>query len=180
MAAQNKDISTASQTLITKIKLRGPAAQACLSLMSLLQCAHFKANQLVWGCSWRCFIIVDWKGGRVMQWWEHSPPTSVAQVQISASTTYVGWVRYWFSLLLQEVFLWALGFPSPQKPTFSNSNLTRKVDKEPLCGCATSKSLHCIYFFILYPFIYLFISLNALHEILHVIFPRSSLCVSLS
>ena len=39
-------------------------------------------------------------------------------------------------------------FPSPQKPTFPNSNYTRnQVDKEPLCGCATSKSL----------FIYLFI-----------------------
>ena len=37
-------------------------------------------------------------------------------------------------------------FPSPQKPTFPNSNSTRnQVDKEPLCGCATSKSLF-IYF----------------------------------
>ena len=42
-------------------------------------------------------------------------------------------------------------FPSPQKPPFPNSNSTRnKVDKEPLCGCATCKSLF-IYF------IYLFI-----------------------
>ena len=33
-------------------------------------------------------------------------------------------------------------FPSPQKPTLPNSNSTRnQVDKEPLCGCATSKSL---------------------------------------
>ena len=33
-------------------------------------------------------------------------------------------------------------FPSPQKPTFPNSNSTRnKVDEEPLCGSATSKSL---------------------------------------
>ena len=32
--------------------------------------------------------------------------------------------------------------PSPQKPTFPNSNLTRnQVDEEPLTGCATSKSL---------------------------------------
>ena len=32
-------------------------------------------------------------------------------------------------------------FPPPQKPTFPNSNSTRnQVDKEPLCGCATSKS----------------------------------------
>ena len=39
-------------------------------------------------------------------------------------------------------------FPSPQKSTFPNSNLTRnQVDEEPLCGCVTSKSL----------FIYLFI-----------------------
>ena len=33
-------------------------------------------------------------------------------------------------------------FPSPQRPTLSNSNSTRnQVDEEPLCGCATSKSL---------------------------------------
>ena len=33
-------------------------------------------------------------------------------------------------------------FLSPQKPTFPNSNSTRnQVDEEPLCGCATSKSL---------------------------------------
>ena len=46
-------------------------------------------------------------------------------------------------------------FPCPQKP-FSNSNSTRnQVDKEPLCGCATSKSL---YIFIYY-YIYLFLNL---------------------
>ena len=40
-------------------------------------------------------------------------------------------------------------FPTPQKPTFPNSNLTRnQADKEPLCGCSTSKSLF-IYLFIL-------------------------------
>ena len=38
-------------------------------------------------------------------------------------------------------------FPSPQKPTFPNSNSTRnQVDEEPLCGCATSKSFLFIYF----------------------------------
>ena len=37
-------------------------------------------------------------------------------------------------------------FPSPQKPTFSNSNSTKdQVDEEPLCRCATSKSLF-VYF----------------------------------
>ena len=42
-------------------------------------------------------------------------------------------------------------FPSPQKPTFPNSNATRnQVYEEPLCGCATCKSLF-IYLFILIP-----------------------------
>ena len=43
-------------------------------------------------------------------------------------------------------------FSSPQKPTFPNSNSTRnQVDKEPLCGCATSKSLFIYYYsFIIY------------------------------
>ena len=44
-----------------------------------------------------------------------------------------------------------LVFPSPQKPTFPNSNLTRnQVDEEPLCGCATSKSLFIYLLFILF------------------------------
>ena len=38
-------------------------------------------------------------------------------------------------------------FPSPQKPTFPNTNSTRyQVEEEPLCGCATSKSLLFMYF----------------------------------
>ena len=85
------------------------------------------------------------------QWWEHSPPTNVARVQISASTPYVGWVCCWFSSLLREVFFPGTPvFPSPQKPTFPNSNSTRnKVDEEPLCGNATSKSLFIYYLFML-------------------------------
>ena len=54
----------------------------------------------------------------------------------------------WLSLLLVLSFAtrgFSSGtpvFPSPQKPTFPNSNSTRnRVDEEPLCGCATSKSL---------------------------------------
>ena len=44
-------------------------------------------------------------------------------------------------------------FPSPQKPTFPNSNSTRsQVDKEPLYGCATSKSLFMILFIYLFKF----------------------------
>ena len=62
------------------------------------------------------------------------------------------WVEFVVgSLLCSERFFSVYsGFPSPQKPTFPNSNLTRNgVDKEPLCGCATSKSLF-IYLFIIY------------------------------
>ena len=37
-------------------------------------------------------------------------------------------------------------FPSPQKPTFANSNSTsNQVDEEPFCGCTTSKSLFCLF-----------------------------------
>ena len=39
--------------------------------------------------------------------------------------------------------------PSPQKPTFPNSNSTRnQVDEEPLYGCATSKSLFILFIFL--------------------------------
>ena len=47
---------------------------------------------------------------RVAQWWEYSPPTDVARVQIPALTPYVGWVCCWFSPLLREVFLRVLRF----------------------------------------------------------------------
>ena len=48
--------------------------------------------------------------------------------------------------------LGTLVFPSPQKPTFPNSNLTRnQLDKEPPRGGATSKSL-LIYLFIYFVF----------------------------
>jgi len=37
-------------------------------------------------------------------------------------------------------------FPSPQKPTFPDSNSARnQVDEEPFCGCATSKSLFYLF-----------------------------------
>ena len=52
--------------------------------------------------------------------------------------------------------------PSPQKPTFPNSNSTRnQVDEEPLCGCATSKSS----LFIIYLSIYIFITIDCFSQI---------------
>ena len=81
------------------------------------------------------------------QWWERWPPTNVARVQIPASTSYVGWVCCWFSPLLRGVFFPGTPvFPSSQKPTFSNSSSTMdQVYEEPLCGCATSKSLFILF-----------------------------------
>ena len=56
------------------------------------------------------FFSHNFRGARVAQWWERSPPTNVARVQIPASTPCVGWVCCWFSPLLREVFLRVLRF----------------------------------------------------------------------
>ena len=67
-----------------------------------------------------------------------------------------------FKLVRRRSHLWVVGpllcsekfspgtpvFPSPQKPTSTNSNSTRnQVDGEPLGGCATSKSFLFIFCF---------------------------------
>ena len=64
------------------------------------------------------------------------------------------WVEFVVgSLLCSERFLRTPVIPSPQKPTFSNSNSTRnQADEEPVSGFATSKSLF-VYLFIIYLFI---------------------------
>ena len=67
-------------------------------------------------------------GARVAQWWEHSPPTNVARVQIPALTPYVGWVRWWFSPLLREVFLQVLRF-SPVSSTTNTSKLQFETER---------------------------------------------------
>ena len=54
------------------------------------------------------------------------------------------WVEFVAGSLLcsKKFFSGYSGFPLSQKPTFPNSNSTRNgEDEEPLCGCATSKSL---------------------------------------
>ena len=92
-----------------------------------------------------CVPIIIYQFGEqgMAQWWECSPPTNIAQVQILVSMPYAGWVCWWFSPLLREVFLRVLWFwYSLQKLTFPNSSSTKnQVDEEPLCGCASSKSL---------------------------------------
>ena len=50
-------------------------------------------------------------------------------------------------------------FPCPQKPTFPNSNSIRnRVDEEPLCGCATSKSSSLLLLLLLFIIIILLLS----------------------
>ena len=79
--------------------------------------------------------------------------------------------RYGLSLLL-VLSLALSGFslgtpvlPSPQKPTFANSNSTRnQVSEEPLYGCTTSKSLF-VYLFIFILFI-LCVSTGSVQSIL--------------
>ena len=57
------------------------------------------------------------RGAGIVQWWERSPPTSVARVRFEIQVSCVGWVCCWFSPLLWGFFS---GFPQlpPQKPGF--------------------------------------------------------------
>ena len=60
----------------------------------------------------------------------------------------------WVEIICSERFISGYsGFPLSSKPAFPNSNSTRnQVDEEPLCGCATSKSLFILCYFILFVF----------------------------
>ena len=50
------------------------------------------------------------------------------------------------SLSLRGFSPGTLVFPTPQKAIFPNSNSTKnQVEEEPLCGCATSKSLFYLF-----------------------------------
>ena len=63
-------------------------------------------------------------------------PENVAWVQILALTPYVG------CSLLREVFFWVLWFSLLLKNQhFQITIQPGMADKEPKCGCATSKSL---------------------------------------
>ena len=93
------------------------------------------------------FLLFVKQGARVARWWEHSPPTNVAQVQILASTPYVGWVCCWFSSNVPRGF--SLGtpvFPPPQKPTFPNSNSTKNQTKNHYVDVLPANRYLFIYF----------------------------------
>ena len=80
------------------------------------------------------------------QWSEHSPPTNVAWTQLKRSIPYVG--LSWLlvpSFTLRGFSLGSPVFPSPQKPTFQYSNLTRNGrQRTTLLMCSLSKSLFII------------------------------------
>ena len=85
-------------------------------------------------------------GAILAQWWEHLSPTSVARVQIPASTPYVGWVCCWFSPFFREVFLRYSGFPLFSKTNISKFQYDQEQgDEEPLSGCATSPNPYLLF-----------------------------------
>ena len=52
-------------------------------------------------CSLAFIWMIKWsnlRGARMVQWWEHSPPTNVAQVWFPDLVSYVGWIC-WFDHL---------------------------------------------------------------------------------
>ena len=74
-------------------------------------------------CTPDAHVYMVWEEAKVVLWWELSPLTNVAQVQIPASKLYVGWVCCWFSPLPQEVCHRVLRFSSLLKKwTLPNSN----------------------------------------------------------
>ena len=77
------------------------------------------------------------------------------QGQIPASTPYVGRVYCWFSPLHRKVFLRVLRFSRLLKNQhFQIPIRSGKVDEEPLCGCASSKSLFIYLYIRVYPALY--------------------------
>ena len=73
------------------------------------------------------------------QCWERSPPTSVARVQIPASTPYLGWVCCWFSPLLERFFSGDSDFPLTSETNISKFQFDQESGRRrtALCGCAT-------------------------------------------
>ena len=84
------------------------------------------------------------------QWWERSPPTSVARVRFPVPLSYVGWVCCWFSSLLRGFFSGFFSFPPSTKTNISKFHLESVVE-EPLCGGATANSnLFIIFIYFIY------------------------------
>ena len=63
------------------------------------------------------------RGARVVQWWEHSPPTNVARVKIPSSTGPI-WLEFVVSSppYCEKLFSGYYSFPRSTKTTLSNCN----------------------------------------------------------
>ena len=86
--------------------------------------------------------IFVWLAGMV-QWWEHSPSTTVAQVQFQDPASHVHWVCCWFSSLLRKsVFSGSSSFPPSARINIPNFNSTwNSGQEEPPRGLFIAKSL---------------------------------------
>ena len=79
-----------------------------------------------------CVVVVNeqlLRGARVVQWWEHSPPTNVAQVQIPSSTGPI-WLEFVGSSLpySEKLFSRYSSFPLTSKPTIPIRSGTHERD----------------------------------------------------
>ena len=118
------------------------------SIFFIMVLLHWQSKTLCWGNAFPNCCILGSKGGAVVR--------ALASHQCGpGSNPGVDAIR-WLSLLvvlslsLRDFSPGTSVFPSPQKPTFPNSNSTRnQVDEEPLCGCATSKLLFIYLLFII-------------------------------
>ena len=91
------------------------------------------AEFLAWTTETHVRHFIASMGTGMVQWWEYSPPTNVAQVRFPNSASYVGWVCCWFSSLF-GFFSRYLVSASHQKPTLLNSNSIWKVSQLGFCA----------------------------------------------
>ena len=76
----------------------------------------------------------------MVQLWEHSPPTNVAQGSIPGPGVICGLSLLLVLVLSPRVFISGLSsFPPSTKTNISKFHL-ESVDEEPLCGGATANS----------------------------------------
>ena len=98
--------------LVSIYFLKDKKTLSCLGTFSDQKCLHPPVILFLWDLEkGELFHFITRVGRkRMVQWWEDSPPTNVAQVRILALMLYVHLVCCWFSPLLREVFPRVLQF----------------------------------------------------------------------
>ena len=89
--------------------------------LTCLNNIHFSACAPCPGTDTKCEqgLRFQTRGARVVQWWEHSPPTNVVWVRFPDPASYVGWVCCWFSPCSKRFFCGYSGFPISSKTNIS-------------------------------------------------------------